>query len=145
MCIRDSAETVEVTLAMSMAHRFMHLEGRPLLHALPRAVDRIEDYEWMDGEVLGGIVLGWNFGDGHLNHTQLLDAIQEQCQFEAGELRVVAVESQPLFGRHMQWRVVDAKTGLVEQGATEIEPLRNRPPWPTEALAPGLQAPTREG
>ena len=143
--VLPDAETVEVTLAMSMAHRFMHLEGRPLLHALPRAVDRIEDYEWMDGEVLGGIVLGWNFGDGHLNHTQLLDAIQEQCQFEAGELRVVAVESQPLFGRHMQWRVVDAKTGLVEQGATEIEPLRNRPPWPTEALAPGLQAPTREG
>ena len=44
-------------------------------------------------------VLGWNFGDGHLNDTQLLDAVQEQCGFEAGELRVVMVESQPLFGR----------------------------------------------
>ena len=45
------------------------------------------------------MVLGWNFGDGHLNDTQLLDAIQAQCGFEPGEVRVVMVESQPLFGR----------------------------------------------
>ena len=45
----------------------MHLEGRPLLEALPRAVDDIDDYEWIEGEVVGGMVLGWNFGDGHLN------------------------------------------------------------------------------
>ena len=56
-------------------------------------------YDWMEGEVLGGMVLGWNFGDGHLNHTQLLEAVQAQCGFEPGEVRVVMVESQPLFGR----------------------------------------------
>ena len=39
-------------LTLSLAHRFMHLEGRPLLEALPRAVDDIEDYEWIDGEVV---------------------------------------------------------------------------------------------
>ena len=96
-----------------------------------QAVDRIDDYEWMDGEVLGGVVLGWNFGDGHLNDTQLLEAVQQQCGFEAGELRVVMVESQPLFGRSMHWKIVDAKSGLLEEGETEIASKRALPPWPT--------------
>jgi hypothetical protein len=89
---------VEVALSMSLAHRFMHLEGRPLLEALPRTVDRIEDYEWIDGEMFAGMIIGWNFGDGHLNNESLLNAIQPQCQFAPGEVRVLMVEAQPLFG-----------------------------------------------
>src|SRR5262245_34512505 len=77
----------DVAITLSMAHRFMHFEGRPLLEALPEAVDDIDDYEWMEGEVLGGMVLGWNFGDGHLNGAQLLAAVQAQCGFEPGEVR----------------------------------------------------------
>jgi hypothetical protein len=133
-------ETVEVALALSMSHRFMHLEGRPLLEALPRAVDDIDDYEWVEGEVLGGSVIGWNFGDGHLNHSQLLEAVQAQCGFEEGELRVVMVESQPLFGRTMRWKIVDAKSGLLEQGETEIEPMRAVQPWPTGEYAEAFSA-----
>jgi hypothetical protein len=128
-------EKVETALSLSMAHRFMHLEGRPLLEALPRAVDDIDRYEWLEGEVLGGSIVGWNFGDGHLNHTQLLDAVQAQCGFEEGEVRVVMVESQPLFGRTMHWRVFDAATGLVDEGHTEIAPLRAVQPWPTGEYA----------
>jgi hypothetical protein len=133
-----SAEAVDVALAMSMSHRFMHLEGRPLLDALPRAVDDIDAYEWMDGELLGGIVLGWNFGDGHLNDGQLLDAVQAQCGFEEGELRVVMVESQPLFGRSMAWKVVDAKRGVVVAGETEIGPMRAAAPWQLRTAAGGV-------
>lgn len=132
--LRDG-EAVDVALQLSMAHRFMHLEGRPLLEALPRAVEDIDDYEWMDGEVLGGAVVGWNFGDGHLNGTQLLEAVQAQCGFEEGELRVVMVESQPLFGPTMKWKVVDAASGVVAEGETEIAPLRAVQPWPTGAHA----------
>jgi hypothetical protein len=131
---------VDSALLGSLVHRFMHLEGRPLLDALPRAVADIDDYEWMDGEVLGGIVLGWNFGDGHLNDTRLLHAVQAQCGFEAGELRVVTVESQPLFGRTMRWQVVDAKQGILETGETEIAPMRGLPPWPTGARAEAFRA-----
>ena len=65
------------------------------------------------------MVLGWNFGDGHLNDTQLLDAVQAQCGFEPGEVRVVMVESQPLFGRGMHWKIVDAATGVLDEGETD--------------------------
>jgi hypothetical protein len=136
---------VDSALQGSLAHRFMHLEGRPLLDALPKAVADIDDYEWMDGEVLGGIVLGWNFGDGHLNDTRLLGAVQAQCGFEAGELRVVTVESQPLFGRTMRWQVVDAKQGILEEGETEIAPMRVLQPWPTGARAEAFRARSPRG
>ncbi len=126
---------VNMAVTLSMAHRFMHLEGRPLLDALPKAVDDIDAYEWMEGEVLGGMVLGWNFGDGHLNGMQLLEAVQAQCGFEPGELRVVMVESQPLLGRTMKWQIVDAASGVLERGETEIAPMRELPPWPTGPYA----------
>lgn len=134
---------VDVACSMSLAHRFMHLEGRPLLEALPKAVDDIDAYEWMDGEVFGGMVVGWNFGDGHLNDTQLLEAVQAQCGFEDGEVRVVMVESQPLFGRTMQWKIADAKRGVIARGETAIAPMREVPPWPTGAAAEALGGTTR--
>jgi hypothetical protein len=135
-----NATVVDMALALSMSHRFMHFEGRPLLEALPKAVDDIEDYEWMEGEVLGGMVLGWNFGDGHLNGTQLLEAVQEQCGFEPGEVRVVMVESQPLFGGTMQWTIVDAATGLVASGETVLAAMREVQPWPTGRYAEAFQS-----
>lgn len=136
-------QQVEVACALSMAHRFLHLEGRPLLEALPKAVDDIDAYEWIDGEVFGGMVVGWNFGDGHLNDLQLLEAVQAQCGFEDGEVRVVMVESQPLFGRTMQWRIADAKRGVIATGETAIAPMREVPPWPTGACAEALGRPRR--
>ena len=135
---------VDAAITLAMAHRFMHFEGRPLLEALPRAVDDIDAYEWMEGEVLGGMVLGWNFGDGHLNGTQLLEAVQAQCGFEPGEIRAVMVESQPLFGSTMQWKVVDAASGVIARGETVLPPMRAVQPWPTgkyaEAFARGRPA-----
>ena len=84
------------------------------------------------------MALGWNFGDGHLNHTRLLDAVQQQCSFDAGELRVVMVESQPLFGSTMAWKVVDAASGLLECGETKISPMRTHSPWPTGEYADAI-------
>ena len=126
---------VDMALLLSLAHRFMHLEGRPLLEALPRAVERIDDYEWMDGEVLGGSIIGWNFGDGHLNGKHLLDAIQPQCRFEPGEVRVVSVESSPLFDPSMEWKILDAATGLVDEGKTDLTAMHGETPWPSGKYA----------
>jgi hypothetical protein len=130
---------VNVAITLAMAHRFMHFEGRPLLEALPRAVDDIDAYDWMEGEVLGGMVLGWNFGDGHLNGAQLLGAVQAQCGFEPGEVRVVMVESQPLFGPNMHWKIVDAASGVQEEGDTVLAAMRGLQPWPTGPYAEAFE------
>jgi hypothetical protein len=143
--LMEDKEELERALMMSPYYRYVHLQGRPLLEALPQAVDDIERYEWMDGEVLGGIVVGWNFGDGHLHDGQLLRAVQEDCGFDEGELRVICVEGQPLFGKTMAWQVLDAKTGLVAEGETEIGPMRDVLPWPTGEYADALSAGSRDG
>jgi len=126
---------VNVAVTLAMASRFMHFEGRPLLEALPRAVPDIDDYDWFEGEVFGGMVLGWNFGDGHLNGARLAAAIQPQCGFEPGEVRIVSVESQPLFGRTMQWRITDAASGELARGETVLAAMREQQPWPTGRYA----------
>ncbi len=115
-----------------MAFRLMHLHGRALQLLLPKAVDRVEDCFWADGELIAGLVLGWNFGDGHLHREPFLAAVQAQCSFEPGELRCIFVESQPLFGRTLQWRIVDAATGPVATGHVEVARLRELQPWPEE-------------
>jgi Transmembrane protein of unknown function (DUF3556) len=100
---------------------------------VPKAVDRLEEYEWVDGELVAGLALGWNFGEGHLHQEQLLESIQAQCGFDAGELRCVFVESQPLGQSSLAYRVVDAKTGVIEAGHVAIADLRARQPWKATA------------
>ena len=112
-----------------MAFRLMHLHGRLLPRLVPKAVERFGEYEWIDGEVVAGMVLGWNFGDGHLHREQLLDAVQAQCAFEPGELRCVMVEAQPLGQGTLHYRILDASTGLMEEGWAPVSELRNAPPW----------------
>jgi hypothetical protein len=116
-------------LGRVIAFRQMHLHGRALQILLPKAVDRIEDYEYLDGELVAGIVLGWNFGDGHLHDERLLEAVQTQCAFEEGELRCIFVESQP-FGRPwLHWRIADAESGRLEEGRLAIPYLLTLQPW----------------
>ncbi len=78
-----------------LAFRSMHSHGRALNGLMPRAVDDVEDYRVREGELVAGVVLGYNFGDGHFHNHRLLAAVQERCHFEPGELRVVTLESQP--------------------------------------------------
>ena len=112
-----------------MGFRLMHLHGRALPMLVARAVDRLEDHEWVDGEIVAGLVLGWNFGDGHLHDERLLRAVQAQCGFDDGELRCIFVEAQP-FGRSTQaYRIADAARGQLEAGEITIADLRARQPW----------------
>ena len=112
-----------------MGFRLMHLQGRALAPLLPKAVDRLEDYEYIDGEIVAGLVLGWNFGDGHLHREPLLRAVQDQCGFEPGELRCIFVEGQPFARATMDYRIHDAATGLIEAGTLDVNAMRRRQPW----------------
>jgi len=126
----DRATSVGI-VGKVMAFRMMHLHGRALVTLVPKAVDRLEDYEWVDGEIVAGLVLGWNFGEGHLHQEQLLESVQAQCGFEEGELRCIFVESQPLGRSTLDYRIVDAKRGVMERGALDVARLREQQPWPT--------------
>jgi hypothetical protein len=120
-------------VGMVMGFRLMHLHGRALARLVPAAVERLEDYEWVDGEIVAGLVLGWNFGEGHLHQEQLLASVQEQCAFDAGELRCIFVESQPLGRSTLAYRIVDAKTGPLDAGELSVAELRSRQPWAAAA------------
>ncbi len=112
-----------------MGFRLMHLHGRALPLLLPKAVDRLEDYQYVEGEIVAGLVLGWNFGDGHLHNEQLLASVQAECGFAPGELRCIFVEPQPLGGRSLAYRIVDAATGRIAAGELPVAELRARQPW----------------
>ena len=116
-------------VGMVMGFRLMHLQGRALAELVPKAVDRLEDYEYLDGEIVAGLVLGWNFGDGHLHREPLLVAIQAQCGFEPGELRCIFVEGQPLGRPTMAYRIHDAAQGLLDHGVLDVPAMRRRQPW----------------
>jgi hypothetical protein len=121
--------TSRLLFSKVIAFRAMHLHGRALQLLVPKAVDDIDQYAWRDGELIAGIVLGWNFGDGHLHNEQLLASIQKRCRFEASELRCIFVESQP-FGRpYMEWRIVDAKDGELERGHVGVKELMELQPY----------------
>ena len=114
-----------------LAFRSLHLQGRTLGLLLPKALEGrpFHEYRYVDGENVAGSVLGWNFGEGHLCSERLLAAVQEQCGFEDGEVRAIVVESQPLLGATLHWRIFDAKRGLLDEGYAALEELKRRAPW----------------
>lgn len=126
-------ETAELLLAKGLAFRSMHSHGRALNGLLPRAVDDVEAYHVREGELISGVVNGWNFGDGHFHNAQLLEAVQEQCGFAEGELRVVTLESQPAHIQRQRYRIYDAASGLIEEGWVEIADMVDRVPWLDES------------
>jgi len=123
-------ETVVAVISKIMAFRAMHLHGRALQLLLPKAVVDIDQYEYMDGEIVAGLALGWNFGDGHLHNLQLMRAIQRRCNFEPGELRCIFVEAQPMGKPGLAWTIADAVAGVLEAGAIAVSDLVDRQPWP---------------
>ena len=114
-----------------LAFRSLHLQGRTLGLLLPRALGGapFQEYNYVDGENVAGSVLGWNFGEGHLCDHRLLAAVQEHCHFDDGEVRAITVESQPLFGSTLHWRIYDAKRGLLDEGYAALDDLAKRAPW----------------
>ena len=125
--------TAEIISDKARAFRSMHVHGRALNGLVPRALgnDADEaDYVLREGETVAGPLIGWNFGEGHLHNEQLVEAVQRRCQFDEGELRVVILEGQPIQSKKQWYRIVDAKTGLIEQGYIAVDDMLARQPWP---------------
>ena len=135
-------------LGKVMAFRLMHLHGRVIGMVLDRRLTvpeaggtrraELDEYTWVDGELVAGWVLGWNFGDGHLHDERLLAAIIRACTFEPGELRCLFVESQPLGGASLHARVHDAHDGELFEAHVPVGDLLARQPWDLDAPPRGI-------
>ncbi|MCU1592869.1 MAG: hypothetical protein JWO12_261 [Frankiales bacterium] len=124
-------EEMDLPIWIGYAFRSMHSHGRALLSLVPRACGPTDetDYLMVEGELVAGVVLGWNFGDGHLHNEQLLEALQERCHWEPGELRVVMLEAQPIQRQCQRYRLLDAATGELERGEVDVSDMRATQPW----------------
>lgn len=123
-------EQAEVPLFTGYAFRTLHSHGRALFGLIPRACGPDhEAYLPIDGEVVAGVVLGWNFGDGHLHNEQFVEALQRRCAFEPGEVRVVLLHAQPIHRQTQQYRLVDPALGELERGEVRVADMVERQPW----------------
>jgi hypothetical protein len=127
------ADTAEIMSDKTAAFRAMHTHGRALNGLLPRVVGgeaNEADYSVREGEIVAGPLVGWNFGEGHLHNEQLLEAVQRRCHFEEGDVRVIVLEGQPIHIQRQWYRILDAKTGLIEAGWVDVADMLTRQPWP---------------
>jgi hypothetical protein len=125
--------TAEIVSDKARAFRSMHVHGRALNGLVPRALGEEAneaDYKLREGETVAGPLIGWNFGEGHLHNEQLVDAVQRRCQFDEGDVRVIILEGQPIHIQKQWYRIVDAKTGLIEEGYVTVKDMLARQPWP---------------
>lgn len=132
-------EMNEVLLHKGLAFRSMHSHGRALVGLSERAVDDIEAYDVREGELIAGVVCGYNFGDGHFHDERLLASIQARVGYAPGELRLVTLESQPAGKKTQRYRIFDAADGLIEQGTVRVADMVDRQPW----LGVGEEFPVR--
>jgi hypothetical protein len=126
-----SKEETLVPLHLAFAFRGMNTHGRALYTLVHRALDGYDedDYNLCEGETLCAVALGWNFGDGHMHNECLIEALQQRCGFEPGEVRVVILDSQPIHRQRQEYRLVDAATGEFERGYVEVADMATAQPW----------------
>lgn len=126
-----SKEETLVPLHLAIAFRGMNTHGRALYTLVHRALAGYDedDYNLCEGETLCAMVLGWNFGDGHLHNECLVEALQERCGFEPGDVRVVILDAQPIQKQTQEYRLLDAATGEFERGYVNVADMANAQPW----------------
>jgi hypothetical protein len=126
----DKAGTL-VPIHLSFAFRGMNTHGRALFTLVHRAMAGYheDDYNLCEGEILCAMVLGWNFGDGHMHNECLIEALQRRCGFEPGEVRVVILDAQPIQNQRQEYRLVDAATGEFERGYVDVDDMVTTQPW----------------
>lgn len=123
------SDVAEIFLQKCVAFRSMHSHGRMHLSLLQRHLDRLENYRLREGEVVCTVLVGWQFGDGHLFDERTIAMVQKRCNFEPGEFVMAWTESQPIHKRTVQYKVVDAALGVVERGYYDVRDAVVEQPW----------------
>ncbi|MFV8048024.1 DUF3556 domain-containing protein [Mycobacterium sp. 48b] len=124
-------ESPLIVMYLGYAFRGMNTHGRALFTLAHRAMaGRPEsEYNLCEGEQVCAMLLGWNFGDGHMHNECLIEAMQQRCGFEPGEIRVVILDSQPIHIKRQRYRLVDAATGEFERGYVDVDDMAVNQPW----------------
>lgn len=130
------AEAVEGQILRIYAFRAMHLPYKCIASLIELALQGkpFMDYQYMDGETAAGGILGFNFGDGYLHGRYMVQAVQDECCFEPGELLHIAIDSCPAHGNAVPWFVRDA-TALWDDkkalgiGQTSLDVLQEAQPY----------------
>lgn len=123
-------DTAIMTLHQYLAWRALHSQGRGLNSVmLDQLGPDLDVYDLREGELIANVVLGWNFGDGHLHGQPLVEAIQKRCRFVPGELIVVYAEAEPIGNGRQQYWLMDAAVGIVERGSWAVKDAVDEQPW----------------
>jgi hypothetical protein len=138
-------EISEIFMQKAIAFRMMHPMGRAHITLQMRHCPDMDSRVLREGEFISNTLTGWNFGDGHCHDERLVEAVQERCNYEPGDLIVVFTESQPMFDKRVQYRVIDAALGTVEKGWYHNDDAANEQPFLPNGLLPHVITWTREG
>lgn len=129
-------ELLEVSSMKVYAFRALHLpyRGLPKLVEIALQGRPFDDYQFADGETMAGVILGYNFGDGYQHGRFMVQAVQDICCFEEGELLHISIDSCPAHGDKVPWFVRDA-TRLWDDdfalgiGQTPLSELQEQQPF----------------
>ncbi|MFZ9628383.1 MAG: DUF3556 domain-containing protein [Ilumatobacteraceae bacterium] len=138
-------EISEIFIQKAIAFRMMHPMGRMHITLHMRHSGDIDTRVLREGEFVSNTLTGWNFGDGHCHDERLVEAVQQRCNYEPGDLVVVFTESQPMFSKKVQYRVIDAALGVVEKGWYNNDDAAREQPWLPNGPLPHVVTWTREG
>merc|ERR1712048_510973 len=116
--------------------RSIHLPYKYLPRLLETALQGrpFSDYQYFDGETIGGAILGYNFGDGYLHGRYMAQAVQDICGFEEGEVLHISMDSCPALGDKVPWAVHDIaalfpSTAAIASGSTSLSDLQEMQPY----------------
>ncbi|MFJ8109157.1 DUF3556 domain-containing protein [Streptomyces sp. NPDC096132] len=119
----------EITMQQTIAWRSMHSQGRGLFSVLLKNLPDLDRRTVREAEFGCNSLIGFNFGDGHLHHLDLINAVQARVGFAPGEWIIVWVESQPVHRDTQHYQVIDAALGVIERGTWKVTDAVREQPW----------------
>lgn len=123
-------DPARMMIDLFVAWRSMHSQGRGLISVLRNYLgDDLDRRDVWEGETGANVLLGWNFGDGHIHGIRFLEALRSVCAFEPGEYVVAWVESQPVHKDYQEWFVFDGAYGVVQRGTWKVADCIAEQPW----------------
>lgn len=120
---------VEIMIDQVVVFWVMYIYGRVFNGLLFCVFDDEVYYCICEGEIVVGLLVGWNFGEGYLYNEQLVVVVQWWCNFVDGDLWVIIFEGQFIYVQKQWYCIVDVKIGLFEVGYVMVEDMLSCQLW----------------